>query len=341
MNEYNPLISVIIPVYKVEKFLKRCVESVLNQSYTNFEIILVDDGSPDNCGKICDDYAKKDARISVIHKKNGGLSSARNAGLDVAKGEWIFFIDSDDCIKEETFEELIKYSEKGKYDVVVGQMAHLYAGNHIKKCKLYEYSNDIEKIRKDAIIDKVPNYICSKLIKSFIFENLRFPLNQKSEDLYICPYVFMKAKSAIVIPKAYYLYSRENENSISNGKSLKGTISFKLGRFLSWKNHAEIAEKYYPNAVSHCKKEAIKNGIKAYIYNFCSTPPALSSNEKECIKEYLKENKDFKLSFSKNIQRFFIINKCNFATSLLSSASISAFRLHTYFRMKRWEKSKK
>lgn len=87
MSEYTPLISVIIPVYKVEKFLKRCVESVRNQTYTNFEVILIDDGSPDMSGKICDEYAKKDSRISVIHKENGGLSSARNAGLDVAKDE--------------------------------------------------------------------------------------------------------------------------------------------------------------------------------------------------------------------------------------------------------------
>lgn len=94
----NPLISVIVPVYNVEKYLPRCVDSILGQTYANLEIILVDDGSPDNCGKICDDYAKKDSRMKVIHKKNGGLSDARNVAIDVAKGEYITFVDSDDYV---------------------------------------------------------------------------------------------------------------------------------------------------------------------------------------------------------------------------------------------------
>ncbi len=96
MNE--PLISVIVPVYKVEKYFDECVESIVNQTYRNLEIILIDDGSPDNCPQMCDDWTKRDARIRVIHKENGGLSSARNAGLDVCKGEYIAFVDSDDFI---------------------------------------------------------------------------------------------------------------------------------------------------------------------------------------------------------------------------------------------------
>lgn len=95
----DPLISVIVPVYKVEKYLDECVESIVNQTYRNLEIILVDDGSPDNCPQMCDDWAKRDARIRVIHKENGGLSSARNAGLDVCTGEYISFIDSDDWLE--------------------------------------------------------------------------------------------------------------------------------------------------------------------------------------------------------------------------------------------------
>ena len=101
-------ISVIIPIYKVEKYLNRCVESVVNQSYQNLEIILVDDGSPDNCPKMCDDWAEKDNRIKVIHKENGGLSDARNAGLKVAMGEYISFVDSDDWIAKDFYEVLIR-----------------------------------------------------------------------------------------------------------------------------------------------------------------------------------------------------------------------------------------
>ena len=103
----NPLISVIVPVYKVEEYLARCVDSILGQTYRNLEILLVDDGSPDRCGVMCDEYASRDSRIRVIHKENGGLSSARNAAIDVARGEYIGFVDSDDWIEPETYEALL------------------------------------------------------------------------------------------------------------------------------------------------------------------------------------------------------------------------------------------
>lgn len=102
----NPLITVIIPCYKVEQYLPKCINSVLTQTYTNLEIILVDDGSPDNCGNICDNYAQKDSRIKVIHKTNGGLSDARNKGIDIAHGEYITFIDSDDYVSNDYIEVL-------------------------------------------------------------------------------------------------------------------------------------------------------------------------------------------------------------------------------------------
>ena len=102
----QPKISVIVPVYKAEKYLHRCVDSILSQTFTDFELILVNDGSPDNCGAICDEYAQKDNRVRVFHKENGGVSSARNLGLDNAKGEWITFVDSDDWLKPGCLEQL-------------------------------------------------------------------------------------------------------------------------------------------------------------------------------------------------------------------------------------------
>ena len=103
----NPLISIIVPVYNVEEFLPKCIDSILAQTYENLEIILVEDGTKDNSGQICDAYAEKDSRIKVIHKENGGLSSARNAGMDVARGEYFGFVDSDDWIEPETYESLM------------------------------------------------------------------------------------------------------------------------------------------------------------------------------------------------------------------------------------------
>ena len=135
-----PTISVIVPVYKVEKNIHRCVDSILGQTYADFELILVDDGSPDNCGAICDEYAAKDSRVVVIHQKNGGLSSARNAGIDIATGAYISFVDSDDYIYPNYLERL--------YEVLVEFDAD------ISVCKMIEFSNDIPQLRESNSVPK-------------------------------------------------------------------------------------------------------------------------------------------------------------------------------------------
>ena len=118
----NKLISIIIPVYKVEEYLEKCVDSVIKQTYDNLEIILVDDGSPDNCGKICDQYSKKDKRVKVIHKENGGLSDARNAGIDISRGEYISFIDSDDYVEIDYIETLYNSIIKSKISIILSHI---------------------------------------------------------------------------------------------------------------------------------------------------------------------------------------------------------------------------
>ena len=120
----NKLVSIIIPVYNVEKYLAECIESVLKQTYQNIEILLIDDGSPDNSGKICDEYEEKDSRVRVIHKENGGVSSARNVGLEQANGEYITFIDSDDFVSESYIEELYIALENGNSDLAFCKYNH-------------------------------------------------------------------------------------------------------------------------------------------------------------------------------------------------------------------------
>lgn len=118
-KQKQTLVSIIIPIYKVEQYLIDCIQSVCSQTYKNIEIILVDDGSPDNCGKICDDYAKMDKRISVIHKENGGLSDARNKGIDIARGDYITFVDSDDYVETTFIEDLYNAIEKTNSDISI------------------------------------------------------------------------------------------------------------------------------------------------------------------------------------------------------------------------------
>ncbi|MBR4625708.1 MAG: glycosyltransferase family 2 protein [Alphaproteobacteria bacterium] len=127
------LVTIIVPIYKVEKYLDKCVQSLINQTYKNLEIILVDDGSPDNCGKMCDEYAAMDNRIKVIHKENGGLVSARNAGYDVVTGQWHMYVDSDDWIDVKTCEMLVDYIHKnGIVDVIFWKVIQDLNGKQIK-----------------------------------------------------------------------------------------------------------------------------------------------------------------------------------------------------------------
>ena len=127
-------ISVIIPVYKVEKYINQCIESVIDQTYDNLEIILIDDGSPDKCPQICDEYANKDKRIIVVHKKNGGLASSRNIGLDLASGDLISFVDSDDWIDREMFAEMVQLKEKYNASIVCCEGIHTDGNIFFEEC---------------------------------------------------------------------------------------------------------------------------------------------------------------------------------------------------------------
>ena len=179
------LISVIVPVYKVEKYLEKCIESVLKQTYTNLQIILVDDGSPDNCGKICDEYAKKDSRIEVIHKANGGLSDARNVGISKAKGRYIGFVDSDDYIKEDMYEILLNLIKKYDADVSICNLYDVIDGNECIRNKengIREYSR--LDILKKVLLDKnIQSYAWNKLYEKELFDEIKYPIGKKYEDI--------------------------------------------------------------------------------------------------------------------------------------------------------------
>ena len=159
----DKLVSIIVPVYKVEKYIHRCVDSLVNQTLQSIEIVLVDDGSPDNCPSICDDLAKKDSRIKVVHKENGGLSSARNAGLDVAKGKYVGFVDSDDDVELIMYEKMVAVAEQYKVDFVMADYRRV-----LRDGSSYIKTLDIEKgyYNRDKIISDIfPNLIMRESIK--------------------------------------------------------------------------------------------------------------------------------------------------------------------------------
>ncbi|HEY8889937.1 MAG TPA: glycosyltransferase [Clostridium sp.] len=213
---HNPLISIIVPIYKVENYIRNCVDSILNQTYKNLEVILVDDGSPDNCGSICEEYSLKDNRIKTIHKKNGGLSSARNAGLDIARGEYIGFIDSDDWIESDMYDSLYNALIEYNADISV-------CGRYIVKENRITTISDSEKAqiftRREALAELVldeysgmKNFAWDKLYKKELFENIRYPEGKYFEDIFTTYKLFSKSTKIVDIksPKYYYLMREDS-----------------------------------------------------------------------------------------------------------------------------------
>ena len=214
----NDLISIIIPVYKVEKYLEKCIESVLKQTYTNLQIILVDDGSPDNCGKICYEYAKKDSRIEVIHKANGGLSDARNVGISKAKGRYIGFVDSDDYIKEDMYEILLNLIKKYDADVSICNLYDVIDGNECIRNKengIREYSRI--DILKEILLDKnIQSYAWNKLYKKELFDEIKYPIGKKYEDIGTTFYLFEKCNKIVVTSEPEYYYLKRADSLVNN-----------------------------------------------------------------------------------------------------------------------------
>ena len=216
----QPLISVIIPIYNVEPYLKECVDSVLAQTYKNLEIILVDDGSPDKCGQICDDYKKQDDRIIVIHKENGGLSSARNAGLDICKGEYISFIDSDDYVSPCFIEILYKAACFNNADVTTCIGAKQFFAEEDYRPELATNANQskIQGIDKNVAIEKlcyqtIANGAPFRLYKKKIFDEIRFPVGYVFEDVATTYKTFWAAEKMSIVDADIYGY-RVRKDSI-------------------------------------------------------------------------------------------------------------------------------
>ena len=215
-------ISVIVPIYNVEPYLKKCIDSIINQTYKNLEIILVDDGSPDNCGQICDDYAKKDTRIKVIHKKNGGLSDARNAGLEVCTGNFLSFVDSDDWIELNTYEVMMKNMNEYNADIVVSNINYVYKDKveskySEDKIRCFNKEEAMKELIKDGLVQAV---VWNKLYKREFIDNLRFKVGKLNEDEFFTYKICAKAERIVYIPEPLYQY-RQRENSIMGAYSLK------------------------------------------------------------------------------------------------------------------------
>ena len=279
------LITVVVPVYKVEKYIDRCVTSIINQSYKNLEIILVDDGSPDNCGKICDDYAKKDERIKVIHKENGGLSDARNAGINIAKGKYITFIDSDDYIKYDYVEFLYNLILKNNVKVSICSHTVLYdTGLRIdKETEEFSVLDAKTTIKRILYGDSIDISAWAKMYETTLFDDIKYPKGRLFEDSAITCKILSNCEKIAIGSKSKYFYMIRSDSITNENFNVK-----KMDLITSTKEMGEYILKKYPD---------LENAVNRRImYAYLSTLSQLASSKEK----HLKEQKEMMEYISRN-----------------------------------------
>ncbi|GAA6381916.1 glycosyltransferase [Intestinibacter bartlettii] len=279
-------ISVIVPIYKVEDYLHRCVDSIINQTYTNLEIILVDDGSPDNCPMICDEYAEKDSRIRVVHKKNGGLSDARNAGLDIATGEYIMFIDSDDFVDTEMMGSMMRNMIDDNVDMVVCNIKYVYEDREVVKYnqsdRILDRYEAMEEYLKDGVVQAVA---WNKLYKKSLINNMRYKVGKTNEDEFFTYKIVDKTE------KIYY-NSRPFYNYIQRDSSIMGKYSIKrLDGVEASYERLNFIKKKYPTLYEKEKKTFVNLCI--YSYQMILREPNLDKDKqgRKTLNNYRKKIK--------------------------------------------------
>ena len=268
----SKVVSVIVPIYNVEEYLPRCIESIISQTYKELEIILVDDGSIDNCLNICEKYAKLDGRVRVVHKKNQGVSSARNSGLDIMTGEFITFVDSDDFLDKNAIERWIKMIEIYNTDIVISSFDKYY--DEDTKINQIELSKEVEVLSVREVLKYMllkNEQICTvwgKLYKKCIFEKLRFREDIFfAEDMYLAPYMFDQAIKIAIDSNVYYHYNQQGTSLVRSEYNIKKLSRIKAARhwlrFIDnrYKDlHEEAYYRYYMILVNELSMYILKIG---------------------------------------------------------------------------------
>lgn len=258
----KPFVSVIVPVYKTEKYLRQCVDSIIHQTYKNLEIILVDDGSPDGSPAICDEYAMIDDRVKVIHQKNAGQSVARNVALDLCCGDYISFVDSDDWLEIHAIECLINKAEENNFDVIIFNANTVQ--NDVKTERFFPYENGLIMTAAELVDLTLKDIIGGqpwfKLYRKELWSNIRFPEGRIYEDLAVSFLPFTAAKGNIgFISEPLYNYRLNPEGTSLGGSPLR---SYHI--FLAFLDHLEYARIHNHPAKECCLAKAAAHAIGAF-----------------------------------------------------------------------------
>lgn len=288
--ENKPLISIIVPVYNVEKYIRRCLDSLIKQTYKNLEIIVVDDGSPDNSGAICDEYAKLDSRVKVIHKENGGVSSARNIGLDNISGEYVGFIDSDDYIALDMYEELYDILVANDADISMGCYSmESSSGEFVPHCSSFT-TDRFDKLQTISEMLKQVKYTCSlvdKLFASKLIGKIRFDETiSHNEDLLFVYQLMKNSRKAVYISKPIYYYCYNEQSACRVKFSDKNTTMLKAQNFVLEDIKENMPEIY---------DVALTEYVKTAIFNLTAIAKSDYQNKEyiEKLRKIVKDNLKF------------------------------------------------
>ena len=275
-------ISVIVPVYKVENYIHKCVDSILSQSFQNFDLVLVDDGSPDNCPKICDDYAEKDSRIVVIHKQNGGLSDARNAGIDWAmehsSSQWLAFVDSDDWLHPDYLKNLHDTAIKENADLVICDFVRVNEQGE-EKIEEHAFPNLVSEDKQELFELLFSNWrivpAWNKLYHKHIFSELRFAFGKIHEDEFAIHNVLWNCRKATMISDGLYYY-RARENSIMKTETPKSRL-----------DGLQALVERYEFCLAH-KLMNVRTIPTDYLYTYTSLKRSLTGEDKKRYKDLMR-----------------------------------------------------
>lgn len=278
--EQDILVSVIVPVYQVEEYLARCVDSILSQTYGNLEVILVDDGSKDASGRICDDYARKDPRVRVIHKENGGLSSARNAGIDVARGDYLEFVDSDDWLEPDGVAVMLTAARSHGVKVVVGGRWDVSAKTGDRKLGLcpeqQEVISGVETVRRIFRWDNCDSSACDKLFHRDLFHGVRFPEGVVCEDIPVMYQIMLEAGQVAMLDRPIYNYYHRIGSISYTGISEK---NFHFSR------HTDHILSFIQANYPELSMEARYLRVRSLVYGVQSTDLASKTDRKQFCRE--------------------------------------------------------
>lgn len=253
------LISIVVPVYNVEGYVRRCFESVTNQTWKDFEVIVIDDGSMDKTGEICDEYAQKDTRFKVFHQSNQGIGKTRLGGIKKAVGEYVVWADADDWLEPSLLERLVKCIREKKSDIVVYGAANV--NNKVITSKILWKDLTIDGWRRETIISREA-VVWNFMSKRSLYEDVNLPeaVHLSGEDGYLTITLFFKAKSVSYINEVLYFHFVDNPNSVTHTMNAKKYYA----HCYLWNYRREMAQMYDPLKIDYCAVRALSNGVKAF-----------------------------------------------------------------------------